>query len=80
MRRLCFSPSARSDLKEILEYVAHDRPGAAVRLVDRLEATCNYLAENPNLGAACDDLLAGLHVRSEGKYATSTARRTMPLK
>ena len=69
MKRPYFSPLARRDLIGILQYVAKDRPGAATKLVDRLEKACFAVARNPDLGAACEDLSSGLRVRSVGKYA-----------
>ena len=68
MSRPYFSPSARRDLLEILEYIARDKPGAALRHVERLEEECWALANNPQMGAARDDLLPHLRAWSVGKY------------
>jgi toxin ParE1/3/4 len=68
MSRPYFSPSARRDLLEILEYIARDKPGAALRHVDRLEEACWKLAKNPQLGSERDDLLPNLRAWSVGKY------------
>jgi toxin ParE1/3/4 len=50
MARLVFSPLAESDLNEILEYIAQDKPEAAVRWVEKIRATCELIAENPEIG------------------------------
>ncbi|MSR58851.1 MAG: type II toxin-antitoxin system RelE/ParE family toxin [Planctomycetaceae bacterium] len=57
-----FTPSARRDLIEIFEYISRDKPGAASRLVDRLESKCVSLATNPDVGFRRDELAVGLRV------------------
>ena len=47
---------AEEDLIEIWLYIAGDNPGAADKLLDRIEATFGLLAENPALGPARPDL------------------------
>ncbi|MCI0334122.1 MAG: type II toxin-antitoxin system RelE/ParE family toxin [Planctomycetes bacterium] len=48
--------------------MAHDKPGAALRHVERLEEACWMLAKNPQSGAARDDLIPNLRAWSVGKY------------
>jgi toxin ParE1/3/4 len=69
MKRPYFSPSSRLDLQQIMEFIALDKPGAALNFVERLEEACRALAKNPDLGASRDDLLPRLRVWSVGKYA-----------
>ena len=69
MSRLCFSPSSRQDLLGILDFIAADKPGAALQHIDRIEKQCRLLAENPGMGSACAELLPGLRVSSVGNYA-----------
>lgn len=68
MNRPFFSPSSRDDLREILEYIARDNPGAALRHVERLEEACWMLAKNSQMGTARDDLRPNLRAWSVGKY------------
>lgn len=68
MNRPYFSPSSRRDLTEILEYIAKDKPGAAVRHLERLEQDCWLLATNPGMGTSRDDLLPNLRAWSIGNY------------
>jgi len=68
MSRPFFSPSSQQDLREILEYIARDKPGAALRHVERLEQACWMLAKNREMGTSRDDLLPNLRAWSVGKY------------
>lgn len=44
MKPLAFSEKSLEDLEGILRYIAKDKPGAAVRFVERLELECAMLA------------------------------------
>jgi toxin ParE1/3/4 len=68
MSRPSFSPSSRRDLLEILEHISKDKPGAALRHVERLEESCWMLARNSQVGTARDDLVPGLRCWSVGNY------------
>jgi toxin ParE1/3/4 len=50
MATLTFSPLAESDLNDILDFIARDKPEAAIRWVDKIRETCAFLAENPEIG------------------------------
>jgi toxin ParE1/3/4 len=63
-----FSPRARIDMNEILEFVGGKNPQAAVRLLDRLEDTCLGLPAMPGIGTLRDDLARGLRALSHGSY------------
>jgi len=68
MSRPFFSPASRRDLLEILDYIAQDKPRAALRYVERLEEACSTLAANPGIGTARDDLLPHLRCLSVGSH------------
>ncbi len=53
-------PAAEQDLQEIWLYIAQDNPKAADKLLDRIEAQCELLANHPQLGPARDDIAKGL--------------------
>jgi toxin ParE1/3/4 len=55
-------------LEEILEFIARDKPGAAVRFVDRLQQQCESLAQFPELGMRRDDLASELRLFSFRGY------------
>jgi toxin ParE1/3/4 len=71
-----FSPRAIRDLQEILEHIARDNPQAAVRLIDRLEATCLRLPQSPKVGTRRDDLASGLRALSHGSYVIYFVEQT----
>jgi len=50
MAKLVISPLADGDLNDILEFIARDKPEAAVRWVTKIRATCKFLAKNPEIG------------------------------
>ena len=50
MPNVHYSSLAAQDLYENTEYIARDKPGAAYRWVEKIEATCDLLAENPEVG------------------------------
>jgi toxin ParE1/3/4 len=50
MARLVISPLAETDLNEILNYIAQDKPEAALRWVETIHKTCQFIAGNPEIG------------------------------
>jgi toxin ParE1/3/4 len=50
MATVHYSTLAAADLYEHAEYIAGDRPDAAYRWIEKIEATCELLANNPKLG------------------------------
>ena len=68
MNRPWFSPSAKRDLLGMLEHIARDKPGAALRHVELLESECWVLTANSGIGTSREDLLPGLRCWSVGNY------------
>jgi toxin ParE1/3/4 len=68
MKRLIISENAYDDLLSILRFVARDKPQAAVRLVDKLQAQCEFLARFPDSGTERADLAADLRVFTHRGY------------
>ena len=58
------SSRAETDLLEIWSYIAKDDPLAADRQLDRIDAACDMLAENPQGGPRREDLARGLRFLS----------------
>jgi toxin ParE1/3/4 len=54
--KIIWSPTARTKIKEILEYVAEDNSDAALTLIDQFEAKVEKLKENPELGRVLPEL------------------------
>jgi toxin ParE1/3/4 len=63
-----FTPESIDDLKAALDHIARDRPGAAVRVIDKLEDQCNELASFPEMGRRRDELASGLRSFPSGSY------------
>ncbi len=67
-KKLTFSPRAEADLNEILEFIAKDKPIAAVSFVEKLREKCFLLASNPDLGELRTDLAENLRCFSFRNY------------
>lgn len=63
-----FSPQARSDLIDILRFIASEKPQAAVRFVENLEKQCEILTLFPMLGTDQSHLSEGLRVLTYRSY------------
>lgn len=50
MGKVYYSTLAAADLSENAEYIARDKPEAAYRWIEKIEATCELLAKNPEVG------------------------------
>jgi toxin ParE1/3/4 len=67
-KKLIFSPRAEADLIDILEFIAKDKPFAAVAFVEKLQEKCFLLASNPDLGELRSDLAENLRCFSFKNY------------
>lgn len=63
-----YTPAARQDLVDILEYIAQDKPVAAMAWVEKIEAKCLLLAENPALGELQPHLGDAVRATTIGRY------------
>ena len=68
MKSLVVSEKAYDDLLGILQYIARDKPQAAVQFVDKIEQQCEFLARFPDSGTKQEDLAPDLHVFSFRGY------------
>src|SRR5947207_2918875 len=69
MSKLEFSPLANADLHELLDFIALDKPLAAVSFVRRIRETCELLSANPMMGELRSDLgIPAVRSFSVGKY------------
>lgn len=50
-----YLPTAVRDLEEIFDYIARDKPGAAVSLLEQFDRTISQLTEQPKLGVVPKD-------------------------
>ncbi|WP_455171896.1 type II toxin-antitoxin system RelE/ParE family toxin [Azospirillum largimobile] len=56
MARLEFTAAAEADLEQIGDYIAHENPLAAVRMVLDIREHCRKIAAVPGIGHARPDL------------------------
>ena len=70
MGRVIITPRARADLDEIWSHIALDSPSAADRLIDRIVARCQGLADHPHLGPARLEIAADARGLVIGDYLT----------
>lgn len=68
MAKLAFSPAARQDLLEILDYIARDKPYAAVHWVSTIEDKCQMIATTPELGEKRPEYGSDIRCSSVGRY------------
>ena len=68
MKRALFSPAARDDLFEIWFYISGDNERAADTFIDRLESTCQVLANSPGVGRHRPELGQLVHSFALGNY------------
>ena len=50
MPAVIYAPDADDDLEGIVDYIARDKPTAAREWLAKVRATCQILAENPQVG------------------------------
>ena len=68
MARAHVSPKASEDYHEIIDYVARDKPQAALRLSLRLQEKFELLAEHPLLGDRRPEFGADVRSATLGRY------------
>ena len=56
MRSYFLSPIAEQDIDEIVSYITHENPSAALKLLDAMFEAMDMLAENPMVGHKREDL------------------------
>jgi len=53
---IVWSPTAQNKIKEILEYISEDNPGAALNLINDFERKVENLKENPESGRIVNEI------------------------
>jgi toxin ParE1/3/4 len=66
--RLRVTRLAQTDVDEIHDYIARDKPAAAIRWVEQTREQFKFLARSPAAGQARDDVQPGLRSFSHGNY------------
>jgi toxin ParE1/3/4 len=65
---LFISRRAEADLRDIWRYIAADNPGAADRVLLRIDQRAQVLRRFPRIGAARNDIRKGMRMLVEGNY------------
>jgi toxin ParE1/3/4 len=68
MTKPFYTSAAQQDLADILKYIAKDKAGAALAWVEKIEAKCLLLAENPSFGELHQNLGEGVRASAVGRY------------
>jgi toxin ParE1/3/4 len=69
MSSVFYSPEAENDLVGIADYIARDKPEAALRWFQRIRETCQMLAIQPSLGEMRTEFgVVGCRSFSVGNY------------
>ena len=68
MNKPVYTTAATVDLVDILEYAAHDKPQAALKLVEKIEAKCLLIASSPGIGESQLHLGEGVKSSAVGRY------------
>lgn len=68
MNKPYYTAAAIADLEDTLAFIAKDKPTAAVSWVDRIEAKCLQIAENPQTGEQMPSLGLEVRVSPIGRY------------
>lgn len=63
-----YTSAAYQDLASILRYIARDNATAALDWVDKIEAKCLLLAQNPQMGELRPELGEGVRSSTVGRY------------
>jgi toxin ParE1/3/4 len=68
MKTLRYTSKAHADVKEILLYISEDKLGSALKFVERIEARCDLIANNPEMGELRPEYGHGVRSVSVGRY------------
>lgn len=68
MKKPYYTSAAQKDLTDILNYIAKDKPAAALAWVDKIEAKCLFIADNPSMGELQSHLGDGVRSSVVGRY------------
>ena len=68
MNKPFYTSAAVRDLEDILEFIARDKPGAAIKWIEVIEAKCLLIASSPGIGEALPQLGPAVRASSIGRY------------
>ena len=75
MTKPLYTSAAMQDLADILNYIARDKPKAAVSWIEKIEAKCLLIASRPELGELQPHLGSDIRSNVVGRYVIFHRRR-----
>ena len=75
MTKPLHTSAARQDLVDILQYIARDKPEAAVSWVEKIEAKCLLIASQPEMGELRSQLGSDICCNFVERYVVFHRRR-----
>ena len=68
MTKPLYTSAASEDLTDILNLISRDKPAGALAWVDKIEAKCLWIADNPSIGEQQPHLGEGVRASVVGRY------------
>jgi len=68
MAKPFYTSAAQADLVSIFQYIAQDKPDAALAWVSKIEEKCLLIASHPEIGELRPQLGLGVRSSSVGRY------------
>jgi len=68
MTKPFYTRAAEQDLSDILAYISHDKPDAALAWVEKIESKCLMIADHPDMGELTPHLGEGIRSSFVGRY------------
>jgi len=68
MNKPVYTSAAHQDLVDIVSFISRDKPGAALAWMEKIEAKCLLVAENPSIGDEQPHLGQGVRATMVGRY------------
>ena len=68
MSKPVYTSAAHKDLVDIACFISKDKPGAALAWLEKIEAKCLLVAENPSIGDEQPHLGRGVRATLMGRY------------
>jgi len=68
MTKPFYTSAAYEDLTDILNYIAQDKAAAALSWIEKIEAKCLLIADNPSIGELQPHLGEGVRASVVGRY------------
>ena len=68
MTKPLYTSAAYKDLADILDYIAPDKPMAALQWIEKIEAKCLFISTKPGIGEAQPHLGEGVRSTFVGRY------------